>query len=276
MSDNTNPLTPLQRAPKWFSSLRQRRRRLSGQDRFRYYFSRLYRNYVKKWESGGKERFIEDRQKSIDEHADYISTWNQFIVWMENNVRPNEERFQQVRGSGVDATSTRGVGTVKNREVYEGDLRAYEFFLGKISGRVEEVRDELDMAILDGDWLGNLVDEIHAAGYDLGLEPHPQWTDADDGAVWFINSETQNTYFVALTTFSEMADVSYSFRARQRANPRWVDFGLVDLTNTALDIIKPISLSDPTRCFRDYFGLFDGTLRPYMEAADEEPPVGWE
>ena len=277
------PLTPLEKAPAWYRELRRKWRRLGAEERQRYFFARIHRDYVKRWNSRDRENLIERRQQSVEETRTYVARWTEFLDWMEQYVKPSEERFAQVRGRSVDGTTTSDQGgnsaSVKNRSVYDGDVRAYAFFTGRMRSRLDDVSDELDLAedMSDGQTLlDNLIDEVHAAGMELGLDPHPQWVDGHDGAVWFVDQETGNTYFVLLSLFVEFCDVVYSLEARRSPDPRWVNHGLVDLTRTALDITKPAPRIDLSRYFRDYFGYFNSSLRPYLRAADQEPPFDWE
>ena len=205
-----SPLTPLEKAPAWFKELRRKWRRLGAEERQRYFFARLHRDYVKRWRSRDRDDLLERRQKSVDETRAYVARWTEFLDWMEQYVKPNEERFAQVRGKSVDGTSASdlsggGSASVENRSVYDGDVRAYAFFTGKMRSYLEEVSDELDLAADTSDGqtlLDNLIDEVHAAGYgSWGLEPHPQWTDGHDGAAWLVNPETGNAYFVLLNLF---------------------------------------------------------------------------
>ena len=280
--------TLLERAYSIYRSMRWRYRRLSLEERRIYFFARQYRNYAKNWKRSGFHQFLERMDDSLEKTEEWVEQWQSFIDWMDEEVMPTEERFERVRGYPTTGRQTKrtsnGVSvSTDNAERFDSDKRAFHYFRNHIQSRIDEIGDQLDVALGDDDNLehggiaerhfANFMEEILAAGFSLGLDVHPVWEPGADGAVWFIDPETDKVYYTTMLWYQQY-EVSMKVVARENPRSRWKDFPIVDLQSTALEVHK-LPLQDLSRVFRDYFGYFNGSLRPYLEQAANPAPIDW-
>lgn len=284
-----NTRTPIQNAYSTYRKLRRRGyRRLSHHDRMRYMFGRQYRSAAKQWHNGQRECLIHCMKQSAAETAKWVAKWEAFLQWMEDEVKVNPERFEAVRGHSTEGTTSvmDGKGTVNNDAIYDSDVRAYKHFYGRVSSLVEEISDHYYQAI-DTDGLddldegevlmANLIEEIEMGAAGLGLEPHPVFEPGADGAVWFVDPETNHEFFLLLQTVCNFTkgDVATFFLPVTHLGDKWKRTSMMELSHYGLAINSRTRGDNPARAFKDQFGYFNSNLRMYMEAAGDAP-VDWD
>ena len=271
-----NNKTPLVNAKKRFKQLRWRWRSLPADERQEYFFARHNRNYTRYWERSGKNDFLERMDNSEREIRAWIEKWNGFLEWMDAHVRPNAEKFEAIRGLSVTgSTTTNNNVTFNNNERFKSDMRSFDSFYNRMKDYVDGVVEQLE----DGEnHFEDLIDEIQSVANSIGLEPHPEWNDGSDGAVWFQDPETGINYFTLLTLYNigGRYSITSTVEPKHFKVRNWRKYNYADLAHTVIHMVDHYRMKDLTRPFRDYFGHFDHNLRPYMEAAESPPPFPWE
>ena len=199
--------TPIETA---YVSYREMRRRkwagnLSSAEYQRYFAVRSLRNYTRFWRMHGKETFMEMVNSSLASAKAWVIRWEAFEDWF-RLLRPTEEAFSlhnggvDVNGRGEEVLSNGGRVSWAWRDRYNSDVRAFDSTLSRIMESVDVIREQIEL-VNDDDVYGSVLEEIIGAGTALGLAPMDEYNSRDDGAVWFIDTETGLHYFALLGRF---------------------------------------------------------------------------
>ena len=268
--------TPAETARQSYRKMRRNpgMRKLAREDIPEYIWLRSMRNMTHSWRNRRKDDFMDRIPDAIAEAQTWVDKHDAWIEWFKTQI-PTEEKFTTAHGP-LEVVEIGSGATRDNNDVYASHLRIHRRFVSMVEEKVDAIRDQIELHDADDDDFG-IYDEVVAAAEEVGLAPHVEYNDRDDGLIWFVDRDdpdNENVYYFNLTN---LHNSRYPYKVTLKVAPRaypvnnWKNYQYADLSMTVLGV-QHVPTSNPLRCFRDYFGMFD-SIRGYVDMEASPIPM---
>ena len=261
--------TPMELANSEYKKLRRKFRRLSREERIKYFVYRQNRYYTRDWHKKHKEALMERVERSMTETKQWVQNHERLLDWFESAM-PTEETYMLKTGT-----------TSVHQSGFASDKSTFSMFLDRMRGEVEVVKEQLELMDEEGSSIDMVRDELIAGiAVNTGLDPHDDWNDRDDGCVWFTNSETGENYYYQMTylapSFGGKYEVVHSVSMSDRDWDRYSSYSVIPLNRSVVfsgGVGGVNRLGDITRVLRDYFGAWNGVKWYVRNMVENGNPV---
>ena len=238
--------TPIENAYNTYRKIRREGfSKLSRDERLWYFTYRSLRNYTKYWRRRIKNSLLEQAETSLESTKTWVEEWEKLETWL-NNLIPTEELFTRANGNidinsdivylhnGATATVPKGW-----RHKYNSTVRILNLLRNEITENIDTAREQIEL-VEDNenpeDLLESIKDEIRMAAFTGGLEEVEEKNNRDDGALWFVDPETDTEYYYLLGIFNPRFnpyEILYKFAINKRDN--WKYHPWIPLNRSGLE-----------------------------------------